>query len=81
MRLQAVGLAEDHTCDFPMTQQELADATGISNVHVNRVLQELRADRLIELKANKLKVLDWERLQQVGDFDPMYLHLDPREAA
>jgi CRP-like cAMP-binding protein len=81
VRLRAAELAEDHTCDFPMTQQELADATGISTVHVNRVLQELRADGLIELKANKLKVLDWERLKQVGDFHPMYLHFESSEAA
>ena len=81
VRLRAVGLAEDHSCDLPMTQGELADATGISNVHVNRVLQELRKDGLIELKGNKLKVLDWEQLKQVGDFDPMYLHIEPKQAA
>jgi CRP-like cAMP-binding protein len=81
VRLRAVGLVEDHACDLPMTQSELADATSITTVHVNRVLQELRKDGLIELKGNKLKVLDWVRLKHAGDFDPLYLHIDPREAA
>jgi CRP-like cAMP-binding protein len=81
VRLQAVGLVQDHTCDLPITQNELADAMGITIVHVNRVLQALRGDGLITLNGGRLEVLDWEQLQQVGDFDPMYLHLDPPEAA
>ena len=74
--LQAVGLVQDHTCDLPMTQAELGDALGISTVHVNRILQELRGNRLISLKGSTLQVLDWEELKQVGDFDPTYLHLN-----
>ena len=74
VRLKAVGLVKDHTCELPMTQTELADATGISMVHVNRVLQQLRSDGLISLRGNRLEVLDWEQLKQVGDFDPAYLH-------
>jgi hypothetical protein len=81
LRLRAVGLVEDHTCDLPMTQTELADATGISTVHVNRVLQELRANGLIVLRGNRLEVLDWEQLRQVGDFDPTYLHFNPGQEA
>jgi CRP-like cAMP-binding protein len=80
VRLRAVGLMQDHTCDLPMTQNELADAVGISTVHVNRVLQELRGNGLIGLKGSTLTVLDWEQLQQVGDFDPTYLHLNPEQA-
>jgi CRP-like cAMP-binding protein len=81
VRLKAVGLIQDHTCDLPMTQAELADAMGVSTVHVNRVLQDLRADGLILLKGNRLEVLDWEQLKHVGDFDPTYLHQDPHEQA
>ena len=80
LRLRAVGLVEDHTCDLPMTQTELADATGISTVHVNRVLQELRGNGLIVLRGNRLEVPDWEQLKQVGDFDPTYLHFTGQEA-
>jgi CRP-like cAMP-binding protein len=74
-RMRAVGLAENGSCDLPMTQSELADATGISTVHVNRTIQELRADKLIELKGAKLNVLDWDALTKAADFDPTYLHL------
>jgi hypothetical protein len=45
------------------------------------MLQHLRADGLIELKGDHLKVLDWDKLQQAGEFDPAYLHLERQEAA
>jgi CRP-like cAMP-binding protein len=80
-RLRAVGLAEDHSCELPITQGEFADATGISNVHVNRVLQELRSEGLIILTGKILKIPDWEKLKEVGDFDPTYLHLEDERAA
>jgi CRP-like cAMP-binding protein len=80
-RLRAVGLVEDHACDLPITQGEFADAMGITNVHVNRVLQQLRAEGLIELSGDRLNVLDWERLKQAGEFDPTYLHLESNQAA
>jgi len=75
VRVRAMGLAEDHIREIPMTQQDLGDAMGISTVHANRVLQELRRLRLIELGSGNLRVLDWEQLKAVGDFDPGYLHL------
>ena len=51
---------------------------GMSTVHVNRTLQDLRSMRLIELERGKLTVLNWGKLQEIGDFDPAYLHLvDP----
>jgi CRP-like cAMP-binding protein len=75
VRLRAVGLAGDHTFDLPITQAEFGDALGISTVHVNRVLQEMRADGLIETKGTRLTVPDWGRLKEVGGFDPTYLHL------
>jgi CRP-like cAMP-binding protein len=81
VRLRAVGLVRDRVCDFPMTQNELADATGVSTVHVNRVLQELRGNGLITLKAGTLTILDWEQLKQAGDFDAAYLHLDREQTA
>jgi len=79
VRLRAVGLAEDHACELPMTQIELADATGISTVHVNRTLQELRGDNLITLRGEKLTVLDWDKLKEPADFDPTYLHFKRRD--
>jgi CRP-like cAMP-binding protein len=80
VRLKAVGLAEDHSCDLPITQAEYGDALGLSTVHVNRVFQALRADGLIETKGTQVNIPDWERLKQAGDFDPAYLHLEQATA-
>jgi CRP-like cAMP-binding protein len=80
VRLRAVELVEDHVFELPLTQGELADALGVSNVHVNRVLQELRGTGLISQHGKTLKVLDWEGLQRAGEFDPTYLHLVKKEA-
>jgi CRP-like cAMP-binding protein len=80
VRLRAVELVEDHAFELPLTQGDLADALGITNVHVNRVLQDLRGAGLISLHGKTLKVLDWEGLKTMGDFDPTYLHLVKKEA-
>jgi CRP-like cAMP-binding protein len=80
-RLRAVGLVEDHACDLPITQGEFADAIGVTTVHVNRVLQAMRADGLIELKGDRLTVYDWDKLKEAGEFDPTYLHLESNQAA
>lgn len=76
VRLRAVGRSQDGRCDFPLTQNDLADATGLTAVHVNRTLQELRRDGLIELERKQLKILDLERLMDVSMFNPNYLHLE-----
>lgn len=73
-RLEVVGLRNGHDCDMPITQSEIADITGLSAVHVNRSLQELRAAGLIELRNKRLTVLDKERLAELAMFDPGYLH-------
>jgi CRP-like cAMP-binding protein len=77
VRSEAVGVARDGKVQWPMTQSELGDATGISPVHVNRVLQELRSEGLIILKGKTLQIIDFEGLQRAGGFDPDYLHLSP----
>ncbi|HEV2596614.1 MAG TPA: Crp/Fnr family transcriptional regulator [Sphingomicrobium sp.] len=76
LRLQSVGRAHDGRCDFPLTQNDLADATGLTSVHVNRTLQELRRDGLIELERKHLQLLDMKRMMEVAMFNPNYLHLD-----
>ncbi len=81
MKLKAVGLAEDDTFDLPFTQVELADAIGASNVHVNRVLQGLRAKGLIRSEGTRLTIPDWEKLKEAAGFDPLYLHLKNDRAA
>lgn len=76
LRLRTVGRASDGRCDFPLTQNDLADATGLTAVHVNRTLQELRRDGLIELERKQLRILDLERLKDLSRFNANYLHLD-----
>jgi CRP-like cAMP-binding protein len=74
-RLHAVGLADDDTYAFPVTQTELGDALGLSTVHVNRVLQELRGKGLITLRGGTLAILNPASLREVASFDPAYLYL------
>jgi CRP-like cAMP-binding protein len=73
-RLDGIGNGHDRRYDFPLTQEQLADATGLTSVHTNRTLQSLRKDGLIQLTARSLTVLDWDGLSAVGDFDELYLH-------
>jgi hypothetical protein len=81
--MRAVGLANGHECELPLTQTVLGEALGLSTVHVNRSLQELRGNGLIRLSRGVLSILDWDGLTKAGEFDPTYLHLDApmREAA
>ena len=79
-RLDVVGLAPDRTCPLPMTQPELADALGITPVHVNRTLRDLKAAELVSLRGRRLTVHDWDGLKAAAEFDPTYLHLGSRDA-
>ncbi len=81
VRLRAVGLVEDHACDLPITQNEFADALGFTTVHVNRIIQQLRAEGLIELKGERLFIPDWAKLKRAGEFDSAYLHMENERAA
>lgn len=76
IRLEIVGLTEGMTCDLPLTQQQLAGALGLTSVHVNRTLQEIRRQGLVELADKRLRILDFEALKRAGEFDPAYLFLD-----
>ncbi|MEO6092917.1 MAG: helix-turn-helix domain-containing protein, partial [Novosphingobium sp.] len=76
VRLFTVELTSGHSFDFPLTQTDLADAMGLTTVHVNRMLRQLREDGLIEFDRKRLDILDLDRLKQVGMFNAKYLHLD-----
>jgi CRP-like cAMP-binding protein len=76
-RLEAIGRTKAGSYELPVTQAHVADAMGISLVHVNRSLKRLRQDGLITFRANQVTVLDWGRLQDVAEFDPGYLQLRP----
>lgn len=76
VRHRMVSLAPDNAFAFPITQADLADATGLTPVHVNRMLQGLRADRLIDWKGSTVAVLDPPALKELAGFNASYLHLD-----
>jgi CRP-like cAMP-binding protein len=80
LRLEAAGLANDNRYELPMTQEQLADAAGLTPVHVNRTLKGLDTDGLIERDRRRLFITDWHRMRQVGDFSERYLHLEPQVA-
>jgi CRP-like cAMP-binding protein len=75
VRLEARGLAANHGFELPMTQEQLADATGLTSVHVNRVLKSLEAEGLITRKRRQVHFDDWRALQDVGEFSRRYLHI------
>jgi CRP-like cAMP-binding protein len=79
VRLRAIGDEDANIFNLPVTQTELADATGMSTVHTNRSLQELRAMKLITWQRTTLTIPDLAALAAVGDFDQTYLHLRPRQ--
>lgn len=76
LRLEVVGLTNGSSCDFPLTQNDIADATGLTAVHVNRTLQELRRAGLIVLQGRTLTIPDMAALKNVALFNANYLHLE-----
>lgn len=79
LRQKIAGLENNGRYALPLTQSELSDALGLSVVHVNRVLQRLRKEGLITLRAGYLTVHDMAGLTAAGGFEPSYLH--PGEAS
>jgi transcription initiation factor IIE alpha subunit len=78
--MEAAGLGTRVSFELPATQDQLADAAGLTSVHVNRTLQELRREGLLSFERGRLEIPDRDRLAEVAEFDPAYLILDnPRE--
>ncbi|HEX2558791.1 Crp/Fnr family transcriptional regulator [Phenylobacterium sp.] len=80
-RMDAVGLGANGRYDMPLTQADLADALGLSVVHVNRTLQQLRATGAISFRSQRLSVHDHDALRAMAEFHPSYLHLEGRQPA
>jgi DNA-binding transcriptional regulator LsrR (DeoR family) len=72
-------LVRGDSYDFPLTQEELAMCLGLTPVHVNRTLQELRRAGLVDLAARQVRIPDFTALAAAGQFDPGYLYLEPME--
>lgn len=82
LRLKVAGLGDATNYELPMTQEQLADCTGLTSVHVNRTLKALAAQGLIERRNSRsVTIGDWKKLARAGDFDSNYLHLHENDVA
>lgn len=79
-RLKAMGMLKDESYTLPITQEVLGNAFGLSSVHVNRMLGDLRAEGLITLKGRNLAICDWQALRRVAHYSPDYLHIGEQVA-
>ena len=78
VRLAVVGLADESGYALPLTQTDLAECLGLTSVHVNRVLRELREAGLVEFRSRRVAIGDLAGLEAVAEFDPGYLYLEPQ---
>ena len=75
-RLDAIGAVTDGRFRLPLTQIDLADAIGLTSVHLNRMLRQLRAENILTLRTSQVEILNLPRLREIAEFDPGYLYLD-----
>ena len=78
VRLRIVGLAEPTGYDLKLTQTDLAEALGLTSVHINRTLKELREQDLVEFRGSRVEIADLRGLERVAEFNPAYLYLERR---
>lgn len=78
VRLEVVGLADESGYSLDLTQSDLAECLGLTPVHVNRTLKELREIGVVEFRAGRVSILDPDRLKAVAEFNPSYLYLEQR---
>jgi CRP-like cAMP-binding protein len=76
IRYEQAGQGDRSTFPLPVTQTDLGDATGLTAVHVNRTLRDLREQSIVELRSGTVTVHDWDRLVKTGDFDAAFMLLD-----
>jgi DNA-binding transcriptional regulator LsrR (DeoR family) len=78
VRLAIVGLADETGYELKLTQTDLAECLGLTSVHINRTLKELREQGLLEFRGGRVSLLDLPALERVAEFDPRYLYLERR---
>lgn len=76
VRLEVLGQVDGATFELPLTQTDLGDALGLSLVHINRTVRELREADLIKWRGARVTIKDWNKLATLAQFDPTYLHLN-----
>lgn len=78
LRMRQVGLAEDGQFAFPLTQVHLGDTLGLTPIHVNRTLQQMRAEGIVSFARKRMTILNPDRLAELAQFEPDYLHIQRR---
>ena len=81
VRMRGIGLADDNTCQVPLTQIVVGDALGLTPVHTNRIIRELRERDIMKIVSGKLTILNIDELSKVAGFDDNYLHQRIKRAA
>ncbi len=82
LRLRLAGIAQQTDYELPLTQEQLADALGLTPVHVNRTIKSLEDKNLISRATSRsITIGDWKKLAAAGDFDSTYMHLKDGEPA
>jgi CRP-like cAMP-binding protein len=76
-RLKVIGRVDGATFEMPLTQEQVGEALGVTSVHANRVIKQLRQDGVVDLHRGQVTVLDEKKLLELADFDDRYLHLSP----
>ena len=76
-RLRLIGRVAGNTFAMPLTQEQLGEAMGVTSVHTNRILRQLRIDGVLEFQRGMVKILTESKLQKLAQFDGRYLHLSP----
>jgi DNA-binding transcriptional regulator LsrR (DeoR family) len=75
-RLAITGYAESDLVEMPLTQEQIGEALGITPVHANRIIKQLRDENVVDINRGRVQVLDETRLAELAQFDDRYLHQD-----
>jgi CRP-like cAMP-binding protein len=76
-RLQVIGMTDGRSFDMPLTQEQIADALGITSIHANRVIKQLRTEGIIDIHRGRVSILDQRKFEELADFDDRYMHQSP----
>jgi CRP-like cAMP-binding protein len=76
-RLRVIGRVDGNTFEMPLTQEQIGEALGITAVHANRVIKQLRQEGIVEFQRGRVTVLDEQKFFELADFDGRYLHQSP----
>ena len=75
--MKVIGMVQGARFEMPLTQEQLGEAMGITSVHVNRIVKQLRDDNILEFHRGSVRVIDEQKFLELADFDGLYLHQRP----